>query len=527
MKTNPFLGKSLCVINDLSLDEIMYLFQKTKELKEVMSNVKNKKRTKFDLKPFMIDDPSFGVYEVFLEPSTRTAQSFLNASQFHDVKLNTLQADHSSFTKNESYGDAFNNLTGYENSIFIVRSKLEGLCRWLEVNGSNYAERNGLIVPPAFINAGDGKHEHPTQELLDEFTFLEDSDWNNDHIHVALIGDILHGRTVHSKVDGLKIFKNVEVDLVSPELLNMPQNYIKRMKENGFNINSFDSLDEYISSKRLASKWYFTRPQLERMGDDILQKADELRSKITFKKKYLDKIPEGTIFYHPLPRHKAHPTIPLFLDNTPLNGWENQSANGRYIRINLLGLIAGKIGNDFEGEASKKKIFVDDFINEIDPVAKIKENYKGIKPIENGVCIDHICKGKSTEEIWKYLSKVMSIMEFNSSGYIGVDQSKQDSKYKGMIFLPNHIELSPKEIKKLATISSSTYNLITNGKIIRKMRLNMPPRIYGFDEISCKNHACISHPSNHEGCITEFHRKDDVFVCKYCETQHTPNEIWK
>ncbi len=72
-------------------------------------------------------------------------------------------------------------------------------------------QRHG-IEKPAFINGGDGRHEHPTQELLDEFTFLEQNNFDNSHIRIALIGDLLHGRTVHSKVDGLKIFKNVEID---------------------------------------------------------------------------------------------------------------------------------------------------------------------------------------------------------------------------------------------------------------------------------------------------------------------------
>ena len=93
-----------------------------------------------------------------------------------------------------------------------------------------------------FINGGDGRHEHPTQEFLDEFTFLEQhsppeqGSLDYSHIHLALIGDLRHGRTIHSKVDGLKVFKSVIVDLVAPEDLALPDSYIDRMKSNQFDV---------------------------------------------------------------------------------------------------------------------------------------------------------------------------------------------------------------------------------------------------------------------------------------------------
>ena len=77
--------------------------------------------------------------------------------------------------------------------------------RWKSRLGST--PRASAGEKPVFINAGDGRHEHPTQEFLDEFTFLEQRGWDDSHIHVALIGDLFHGRTVHSKADGLNVFR--------------------------------------------------------------------------------------------------------------------------------------------------------------------------------------------------------------------------------------------------------------------------------------------------------------------------------
>ena len=199
--SNPFVGRSVSVINDLSIEERKYLFEKTRILKDAYTS-----SDEAALEQFRINNRDVGIYEVFLEDSTRTRESFRNAAAFHGVKVSDLAADTSSFNKGESYADTFNTLAGYANNIFIIRSKLEGVCTWLDEATTAYAQRNNLKRLPSFINAGDGKHEHPTQELLDEFTFLEDNGFRTDHIHLALVGDLYHGRTVHSKADGLTPF---------------------------------------------------------------------------------------------------------------------------------------------------------------------------------------------------------------------------------------------------------------------------------------------------------------------------------
>ena len=164
MKKNIFLNRSLAVIHDLTKDERQYLFNHVKRLKDA---IKDEDEDIVD--SYRINNPNKGIYLVFLEDSTRTKESFRNAAEFHRSKISIFDVSHSSFNKKESYADTFSMLTGYDNQIFVVRSKEEGVCKWLEEAGKTYALRNN-ITPPAFINAGDGKHEHPTQELLDEVT---------------------------------------------------------------------------------------------------------------------------------------------------------------------------------------------------------------------------------------------------------------------------------------------------------------------------------------------------------------------
>lgn len=526
---NVFAGKSLCVIDDFTIEERKYLFKEVRLLKAAMeeNNLPAMER-------YRINDKDFGIYEVFLEDSTRTKESFRNAANFHHAKVSDLHGDSSSFNKGESYADTFNTLSGYSNAIFVVRSKIEGVCRWLDEECSAFAKRNKLWRRPAFINAGDGKHEHPTQELLDEFTFLEDNNWSTDSLHLALVGDLYHGRTVHSKASGLKLFNKVKVDLIAPEELAMPETYLVKMRDNGFTVRIFASIEEYLNQDDIADKWYFTRPQLERMGDRILQRQEELKRAITFKRSYMPLLKEGTKFYHPLPRHKVTPTIPTFLDDTPLNGWERQSINGMYVRIVLLALIGGKVGQDFKPQEPVVKQERAEYIFEVDlskAPTREKEISEGVKPIHNGLVIDHICRGDSPSEIRDHMRLISSVLglddgkggEWVSSG------RKGEVSFKGIIFRPDASELTRKHLKRLAAVSPGcTLNIIRNGKVEKKFRLHMPPRIYNFDDLACTNEACISHPLQSENVPAHFTRtNENLFACAYCDKTHSFKEIWQ
>ncbi len=519
---NVFAGRSLCVVNDFSVDEQLYLYEKTRALKAALTGGG-------EARQFAVADPTLGVYLIFLEDSTRTKESFRNAAKFHGVKVNDFNVQSSSFNKKESITDTIKMLYGYSaRSMFVIRSKLEGTSRWLEDSLGVYARRNDRD-PPAFINAGDGKHEHPTQEFLDEFSFLEQLDWSNERIHLALVGDLCHGRTVHSKVDGLKVFGEVHVDLIAPDELALPEHYESRMTANDFQVRRFASIEEYLSQADVATIWYFTRLQLERMGEEVLEKAPMLRRAVTFGQQFLPRLPEGTKFYHPLPRHREFPTIPFFLDNLPVNGWDRQSINGYYTRIVEIALLSGTLGQDFEGEAMVRPAYLDDFVEEAVVQDGAPRDYKvGIKPVENGIVIDHIGRGEDIGEIWDHIDKIRRIMRLNHRSSHGVYHSSSDRVFKGIISLPDILEFDERQLKMLAAIAPGcTLNMVKDSEIRKKYRLHMPPRIYNFDEISCKNENCISNPRNFEDVRKEFYRSEkSTFVCRYCERPHNFHEIW-
>ena len=112
--------RTLDVMSSYTTEEQLYLYEKTKELKNAY--ISGDEAT---LRLFQIPNPNIGVYEVFLEDSTRTKESFRNAIEFHGVRGKVFDTSTSSFNKHESYADTFNMLTGYDNTLFIVRSKLE------------------------------------------------------------------------------------------------------------------------------------------------------------------------------------------------------------------------------------------------------------------------------------------------------------------------------------------------------------------------------------------------------------------
>lgn len=521
-KESVFKGKTIARSSDLTNDERLYLFYKTKRLKKAFMENAEKVLDEFRLKS------NKGVYLCFFEPSTRTKESFKNAAKFLGAQVSNLDVESSSVTKKESYQNTIKALVGYNNSIFIVRSRVEGLCTWLKDANKSFAQKQNL-PRPTFINGGDGKHEHPTQEELDQFSFLEHLNWDNSRIHIALVGDLFHGRTVHSKIWGLNIFKKVKVDLIAPEILQMPDYYIKEMEKNGFEVRKFHSLQDYYHKEDIANIQYFTRLQIERMGETIKQREKELRKAVTFSEEYIKILPENTKLYHPQPFDKEKPTIPMSIADTSLNGYDNQSINGFFYRVVLLNAVAGNIGHDFEGEISKENEFEEDFIENISVEKKQKPEPKvGIRPISEGVVIDHICKGENAKEIWKHLHLVLRITELNDVGFCGVCESG-NGKTKGILVLPGQKEFDKGLVKRLSAVCpGSTLNIIKNNQVEKKLRLNMPPRVYGFEQTSCKNENCISREELLEGALPEFQRYSPrVFSCKYCDMTHSFKEIWK
>eukprot|EP00392_Amoebophrya_sp_AT5.2_P011644 g11723.t1 len=402
-------GRTLAKISDFSLSEQLFLYDRARQLKSSVvgsqteqGNIKIEKSTIDSMR--LEDARRKTAYLIFMENSTRTKESFRNAALFHDVKVNDFDCATSSFAKGETITDCLKMLVGYSEEQSLLGSGDQVVEDEVGVAKRNNSQKGApqcqkfcprhRLPAPSFINAGDGKHEHPTQELLDEFTFLEHLRFDRTRIHIALVGDLFHGRTVHSKVDGLKVFESVHVDLIAPDELAMPEHYVERMRDadHCFVVRKFASIDEYLKTSSssctssnysttsaatataaadeekglvpdeereqgssaprpgVAPIWYFTRLQLERMSQAVQDKSVELRKAVTFSPERHQTLidVERTKFYHPLPRDSRHPVIPFEIDDTTLNGWDQQSRNGYFVRTMLLAMVGGKFDEGYQ-----------------------------------------------------------------------------------------------------------------------------------------------------------------------------------
>ena len=184
--------------------------------------------------------------------------------------------------------------------------------------------------------AGDGIGEHPTQALLDMYTIFE-KHGKLDGLTGVLAGDLLNGRTVHSLIRGLSLYKNVTLYLLSPKELRLSQD------EKDYYTGSGIKLIEIYSEKDMpkdADFWYWTRVQKERFKSEADYQKVKNRFIVT-EKLVKDYAGKDTIIMHPLPRvGEIEPAV----DEDPRAIYlRSQIRNGMYVRMALIALVLGKI----------------------------------------------------------------------------------------------------------------------------------------------------------------------------------------
>ena len=132
------------------------------------------------------------IVNLFLEPSTRTRSSFELAEKRLSADTLNMGGSTSSVVKGESLADTIQTIDAMNVDMFVVRARLAGTPR-------KVTENTNAIV----INAGDGKHQHPTQAMLDLFTIREHFG-HLEGLKVAIVGDLAHSRVCGSLAPALK-----------------------------------------------------------------------------------------------------------------------------------------------------------------------------------------------------------------------------------------------------------------------------------------------------------------------------------
>ncbi len=259
----------------------------------------------------------------FYEPSTRTRTSFELAAKRLSADTLSISASTSSLVKGETLHDTLNNIEAMHSDVVIIRHKYAGAAHIL-------AERH----PSHIINAGDGRHEHPTQALLDALTMRnhirkirQDTEAGLDGVRVAIIGDITHSRVARSNIWCLTKL-GAQVTLCAPSTLLPP-----RISQMG--VNATTDLREALSQADIV---YALRIQLERQASCLFPSIREYIRVFRIDNESIKVAPEDALIMHPGPINRDI-ELSTSLADGPRSVILEQVTNGVAVRMAIMHLL--------------------------------------------------------------------------------------------------------------------------------------------------------------------------------------------
>ena len=268
---------------------------------------------------------------MFFEPSTRTRVSVgcaFNLLGGHVRETTDIKT--SSLTKGESLYDTARVTSGYSDVVVMRHPKVGSV--------AEFAAASRVPV----INGGDGSNEHPSQALLDLYTIkkeLKSNDREIDGMHIAMVGDLVHGRTVHSLSQLLLLYNNITFTLISPAELRMPAEIVAELKAAGHRVVETEDMEAGLQDNDTV---YLTRIQEERFTTKL--EADIYRGRFRLNQAiYTRYCQPNTIIMHPLPRdsRKEASELDNDLNQHPNLAIFRQTDNGVLVRMALFALILG------------------------------------------------------------------------------------------------------------------------------------------------------------------------------------------
>lgn len=267
---------------------------------------------------------------LFFEPSTRTRVSFGAAfCRLGGSVCDTTGFTFSSMVKGESIADTSRVVSGYVDALVVRHPELGSV--------AEFARHTHLPV----INGGDGTGEHPTQALLDLYTIRREFARLGkpiDGARVAMVGDLRHGRTVHSLIRLLSLYRGLSFHLVAPRSLEMPPELAQAAAAAGHRVVQVATLAEGL---RDADVLYATRIQKERMSGEAM---DAYPADFRIDRKALAAwCRPDTVVMHPLPRDGSPGANDLStdLDDDERLAIFRQTDNGIPVRMAVFAVLLG------------------------------------------------------------------------------------------------------------------------------------------------------------------------------------------
>ncbi len=260
------------------------------------------------------------VFNLFFEGSTRTRTTFEIAAKRLSADVINLNIGASSTSKGESLLDTVANLSAMHADMFVVRHAASGAAHLIAQHVGS-----GIHV----INAGDGRHAHPTQGLLDMFTIRH---YKRDfsRLRVAIVGDVLHSRVARSQIHALTILGVPEVRVVGPKTL-IPRE-----------VPSLGVQVHYDMARGLkdVDVVMMLRLQNERMSGALLPSAQEFFKYYGLTPEKLALAKPGAIVMHPGPMNRG-----VEIDSSVADGNQSvilpQVTFGIAVRMAVMSILAG------------------------------------------------------------------------------------------------------------------------------------------------------------------------------------------
>jgi aspartate carbamoyltransferase catalytic subunit len=225
------------------------------------------------------------VMNLFFEASTRTRTTFEVAAKRLSADVLNIDISKSSTSKGETLRDMLWNLEAMTADIFVVRHGDSGAAHFIA----------SQVTPSvAVINAGDGRHAHPTQAMLDMLTIRRHAG-AFENLTVAIIGDIRHSRVARSEIHALQTLGAKEIRVIAPRTL-LPQGFDQ------LGVKLYERMEEGLADVDVAIA---LRIQNERMESALLPGAEEFYSLYGLTRDKLKHAKPGVIVMHPGPINRG------------------------------------------------------------------------------------------------------------------------------------------------------------------------------------------------------------------------------
>lgn len=262
------------------------------------------------------------VVSLFYEESTRTRLSFETAAKRLSADTMSFAVSSSSVKKGESLLDTVKTIEAMGIDAMVVRHSSAGA-----------PHRVAQWIDASVVNAGDGRHEHPTQALLDAFTLRRHRGPSLDGCRIAIVGDVKNSRVARS---GLACFATLGADVmfVGPPTL-MPE------RLDGWPVSVATDLDEVLGDVDVV---YVLRVQQERLGQALLPSLREYYARFGLTVERTARMKPDTLVMHPGPMIRG-PEIATEVVDGPRSLVREQVTNGVAVRMAVLWALIGSGGH--------------------------------------------------------------------------------------------------------------------------------------------------------------------------------------